>query len=272
MILPVLPTQAHPVTGDTWLIPTLAAEPSGAYVGVHSLVIRGEQPVIVDTGSELVREAWMEQVFSVVEPKDVRWVVLSHDDHDHLGNLDAVLDLCPNATLVASFAITGRLAGDIELPLERMQWLDVGGTLDIGDRTLHAVRPPMFDSPATRGFYDSANRLLWAADSFGALVPGVVHEAADVPSDLWEGSFAVLNSWNTPWMEWLDRDRFAAHVQTTASLPLDVVASAHGPVLRGEMIEAAFARTLDLVGQPPVPQPGPELLDALVAGALALAS
>jgi flavorubredoxin len=268
MIPEVLPTRPHAVTDDAWLIPTLAAEPSGAFVGAHSLVIRGAQPAIVDTGASLVRDAWLENAFSVVEPEDVRWIVLSHDDHDHLGNLEPVLHRCPNATLVASFAITARLSGDIELPIERMRWLDVGESLDLGDRTLTAVRPPMFDSPATRGFYDSTNRMLWAADCFGALVPGVVHEAADVPTELWEGSFAVLNSWNTPWLEWVDVDRFAAHVRTTASLPLDVVASAHGPVLRGDQIALAFARTLDLAAQPAVPQPGSELLDALVSGAL----
>lgn len=272
MIPDLLPTQPHPVTADTWLIPTLAAEPSGGFVGAHSLVIRGAEPAIVDTGASLVRDAWLDQVFSVVEPEDVRWILLSHDDHDHLGNLDPVLERCPNATLVASYLITARLAGDIELPLERMQWLDVGETLDLGDRALTAVRPPMFDSPSTRGFYDSANRLLWAVDSFGALVPGAIHEAADVPSDMWEGSFAVLNSWNTPWLEWVDRDRYGAHVNTTASLPLDVVTSAHGPVLRGEQINAAFARTLDLAAQPSVPRPGSELLDAVVSGALTLAT
>jgi flavorubredoxin len=268
----VLPTEPHQVTADAWLIPTLAAEPSGAFVGAHSLVIRGAEPAIVDTGASLVRDGWLEQVWSVVEPEDVRWIVLSHDDHDHVGNLDAVLEACPRATLVASFGITHRLAGDVPLPLERSRWLEVGASLELGDRTLHAVRPPLFDSPTTRGFFDSATGLYWAVDCFGALVPGAVHEAADVPADLWEASFGALNSWNTPWLEWVDEARFAAHVDESASLPIEAIASAHGPVLRGEQIPRAFARTLELAAQPPVPQPGPELLEAIVSGALALAS
>jgi flavorubredoxin len=272
MILHSIDTEAQPVTEDTFLIPTLFASPGGGFVGVHSMVIRGAQPAIIDTGAALVRDTWLDKVRSVVDPQEVRWIVLSHDDHDHLGNLDVMLELCPNATLVASYSITGRLAADIELPIERMRWLDVGESLDLGDRTLHAVRPPMFDSPATRGFYDSSSRVLWAADSFGALVDGDVHEAADVPADLWTESFAMMNSWNTPWMEWLDRDRFAAHVQTTATLPLAAIASAHGPILRGRQIETAFDRTLDLAAQPALPMPGSELLDAIVSGALALAS
>lgn len=272
MIPETLPTRPHPVASDTWLVPTLAVEPSGAFIGAHSLVIRGAEPALIDTGAGLVRDSWSEQVFSLVEPGDVRWIVLSHDDHDHLGNLDLVLDRCPNATLVASFAITSRLGGDIELPIERMRWLDVGESMDLGDRTLTALRPPMFDSPATRGFFDSTSRVLWAADSFGALVPGAVHEAAEVPVDLWEQSFDTLNSWNTPWLEWVDRDRFAAQVAVTRALAPATIASAHGPVLRDRMIDDALARTLDLAGQPPVPMPGSELLDAIVSGALALAS
>ena len=114
--------------------------------------------------------------------------------------------------------------------------------------------------------------MLWAADSFGGLVPGAVREAGDGPADLWEQSLATLNSWNTPWHEWADPDRFAAHVADTQALAPVAIASAHGPVLRDRMIDDAFARTLDLAGQPPVPMPGSELLDLIVSGALALAS
>jgi flavorubredoxin len=268
----VLPTAPHPVTADTWLVPTLAAGPFDAYVGAHTLVIRGSQPVLVDTGCSLVGDAWLDQVASVVDPADVRWIVLSHDDHDHVGNLFRALDACPQATLVASFSIVSRLAGDLELPMHRMRWLNAGESLDLGDRTLTAVQPPQFDSPATRGFFDGRTGLLWAADSFGALVPGAVHEADDVPDDLYAESFTFLNTWNTPWMEWVDADRFAAHLRTTASLPLEVVASAHGPVLRGDRIADAFARTMALVGQPQPATPGQELLDGLLAGAPAAAA
>src|SRR5262245_29562961 len=146
-----LPTSPYAVTDDTWLIPTLGLDAAtGAYIGAHSLVIRGEQPVIVDTGISLARETWAEHVFSIVEPGDVRWIYVSHDDHDHIGNLEHVLEMCPEATLVGNFTMVGRLAGDVELPLERMRWVDAGGSFDAGDRTFSLVRPPMFDSPSTR--------------------------------------------------------------------------------------------------------------------------
>lgn len=261
----VIPTTAQSIAADTWLVPTFAAEPSGAYFGAHSLVINGAEPVIVDTGCSLVRDHWLDQVWSVVDPGDVRWIYLSHDDHDHVGNLDVVLERCPNATLIANFSIVARLSGDVELPLDRMRWVDPGDSLDIGDRTLQFVRPPMFDSPTTRGLYDPTTEMLWAVDSFASLSPGDVYDVGDIPADLYGESFTVLNATNTPWIELVDRDRYADHLMTTAALALDVVASAHGPVLRGSHIADAFARTLALVNCPIPPDPGQDLLDLLVS-------
>jgi flavorubredoxin len=265
-VIEILPSRAHPVAPDTFLIPTLAVDPSGAGVfSSNSLVIRGAEPVIVDTGSRLVRESWLATVCSVVDPADVRWIFVSHDDHDHIGNLDAILDLCPQATLVGNWTMTARLMGDVELPLHRMRWLDPGDVLDVGDRALHLVRPPLFDSPATRGLFDPTTNMLWAVDTFGAAVQGNILEAADADPELYAGTFDAMNTWNTPWLEWVDTARFAAHVDETASLPLDVVASAHGPILRGERIADAFARTVALAAQPAMPTPGQAMLDALLA-------
>jgi flavorubredoxin len=268
MSLTTLPTRPHAVTSDSWLIPTYVPAMPGTWVGVHSLVIRGAEPIIVDTGASLVRDAWFDAAFSVVDPEDVRWVFLSHDDHDHVGNLLQVLERCPNATLVANFSITTRLSADLELPAHRMRWLDHGASFDAGDRTLHLVRPPMFDAPSTRGLYDSKSKVLWAVDSFGALVDDEVYELGDVPPDLYAESFDLLNSWNTPWMEWVDTERFTAHVASSRRLPVEVVASAHGPILRGSQIDDAFDRTLALAARPALPTPGQEALDEMLAAAL----
>src|SRR4051812_17718066 len=209
MEAPIRSLSTQQIAPETFVVRQLAGE-GQAPVAVHvnSMVIRGEEPVLVDTSTALTRERWLEHTFALVEPADVRWIFLSHDDHDHVGNLLALLDLCPDAVLVASFAIVMRLAGEMELPMHRMRWLDAGDAWDAGDRTLHLVRPPMFDSPATRGLFDPSTGVLWAVDSFGSLLQGAVFERADVPDDLYAGSFDVLNGWNTPWVEWVAADRY----------------------------------------------------------------
>src|SRR4051812_16140 len=122
MLLPTLPATPYAVTDDTFVIPTIAAAPDGTFVSANSLVIRGAEPVIVDTACALVRDDWAERAFSVVEPNDVRWVVIPHDDHDHSGNIDLVLERCPNPTPVVNSLVVAGLVADVDLPIHRMLW------------------------------------------------------------------------------------------------------------------------------------------------------
>ena len=61
-------------------------------VALNTMVIRGAEPVVVDTGMAENREQYLADVFSLVEPEDIRWVFISHDDVDHTGNLNALMD------------------------------------------------------------------------------------------------------------------------------------------------------------------------------------
>jgi flavorubredoxin len=257
------------IAPDTFLIPNLAPAEPGTYVQVNSLLIRGEEPIIVDTGAPVHRDHWLEQVFSLVDPEDVRWVFLSHDDGDHTGSLHQVLDACPRATLVTNFFAMERLSLERPLPLQRMIWREPTESFDAGDRRLRLVVPPIFDGPTTRALYDERTGVLWAVDSFAALTTGAVHEVAEVPRDLYEDSFQLFNSLISPWHQWLDPVAYNRHVDTVEALRPEVVASAHGHVLRGGDIHDAFDRVRTLAGQPRITPPGQSALDELIATVIA---
>lgn len=270
-LAPTVPSVApHRITADTFLIPNLAHVGPDTYLPVNSLVILGQEPIIVDTGAPVHTESWFSQVFSLVDPEDIRWIYLSHDDGDHMGSLHRLLELAPNARLVVNFFITERLALEKALPLERMVWLGPGDHLDAGDRRLHLVVPPIFDGPTTRALYDERSEVLWAVDSFAAMAPGAVHEFEDLPPDLYDETFRLLNSLVSPWHQWLDPTKYARHVDNLERLQPKAVASAHGAVLRGPAITDAFARVRAMAGQPIVQPPGQALLDELVASIVAV--
>ena len=117
------------------------------------MVILGSEPVVVDTGTPANRDPWLNDLFSLVEPEDVRWVFLSHEDVDHTGNLDQVMTACPNA-LVCNWAMLERFTNCFDFPLDRCRWVMHDESFNVGDRTLQAVRPPFYDSPTTRGLFD----------------------------------------------------------------------------------------------------------------------
>jgi flavorubredoxin len=257
------------IAPETFLIPNLAPAGPDLFLPVSSMVIRGAEPVIVDTGAPVHREQWMEKVLSLVDPEDVRWIFLSHDDPDHTAGLLDMLELAPQATLVTNFFTVERLALEKPaLPLERMRWIEAGSSFDAGDRTLHLFRPPIFDGPTTRGLFDPTTATAWFVDTFACLTPGSL-EVHDLPADHVAEQLPQMNSIVSPWHQWLDPVAYGRHVDEVEAMGLLTVASAHGPVLTGDAIHQAFDVVRDLAGKPNIPTPGQELLDELVAGALA---
>jgi hypothetical protein len=130
--------------------------------------------------------------------------------------------------------------------------------------------PPIFDGPTTRALFAAKSRVLWSVDSFAALTPGSGHEVTDLPADLYDETFRLLNSLISPWHQWLDPARYAAHVTAVEALEPVATASAHGPVLRGAAIGDAFDRVRAMAGQPIVPPPGQETLEEMLAATIRL--
>jgi flavorubredoxin len=234
---------------------------------VSSLVIQGAEPVIVDTGAALFRDEWVEQVFGLVEPADVRWIFLSHDDADHNGNLALALEMCPDALLVTSWQASLHMATDLRLPPERQLWIEDGGTLEIADRRLVAVRPPTFDCPSTRGLLDTSTGLYWASDAFGTPVTAAVDHVDELPADLVEDWSTAYSSLLSPWHTIVDPIRFGWWVDRVAELHPTTITSAHGPVISGPAIGVAIERMRHLPDAALAQPPGPELLKELLAAA-----
>ncbi len=257
--------EPYRIAPDTWVISEIVAGPPGTFVPLNSMVIAGAEPVIVDTGNELSRAEWLEAAFSIVDPADVRWVFLSHDDHDHSGNLVAVLEACPQATLVTTHFTVERVSRAMELPLDRMRWVNPGQTFDAGDRTLVAMRPPVFDGPTTRGLFDPSTGVYWAVDTFASLLPHHVVDADDVPHELWEQSLLQFNRMVSPWHAMLDAAKFNASVDAVAALGMTTVAGGHTAALRGERLHEAFRLVRQLPDLPPAELLGQADLDAMLA-------
>ena len=85
-----------------------------------------------------------------------------------------VLDLCPRATLVTNWFSIERMACDYLLPWDRMRWVNEEERFPAGDREFVTVVPPAFDSPTTRGLYDTATGVYRGADSFACCMPSSI--------------------------------------------------------------------------------------------------
>jgi flavorubredoxin len=255
------------IAPDTWLIRSLQpALGQPLFVYLNSLVIVGAEPIIVDTGTIANRDQWLSDVFSLVEPEDVRWIYLSHDDIDHTGNLDETLAACPNAQLVCNWAMVERHTNCFDFPLGRCRWVMDGESFDAGDRTLLAVRPPVFDSPTSRGLFDPTTGVYWAVDSFATPLPDPDLGVGDLDPEFWDFGLALFALGAvSPWLSMVDDAKFARSVDKVQGLAIKTVACCHSPVIEGRFIDLAFARIRQLPSLPPLDLPGQSVLDQIVA-------
>jgi flavorubredoxin len=266
-IVPTIKVPPTPIADDTWLVHSVQpALGQPLFVYLNSLVILGAEPMIVDTGTIANREQWLQDVFALVEPEDVRWIFLSHDDIDHTGNLDETLTACPNAQLVCNWAMVERHTNCFDFPLARCRWVMDGEALDVGDRTLRALRPPVYDSPTTRGLYDPTTRVYWAVDSFATPLPDPQLGVADLDAEFWNFGMALFALGAvSPWLSMVDPAKYGRYVDGVQQLDIQTVASCHSPVLEGPFIERAFARVRELPTIEPIPMPDQSVLDQIVA-------
>ena len=260
----VAPTK---VAADTWVIHSVQqALGQPLFVYLNSMVILGAEPMIVDTGTIANREQWLKDVFSLVEPEDVKWIFLSHDDVDHTGNLEQTMDACPNARLVCNWAMVERHTNCFDFPLDRCRWVMDGETLDIGDRTLVALRPPVYDSPTTRGLFDPATGVYWSSDSFATPLPDPAAQIPDLDTEFWEfGMTLFALGAVSPWLSLVDPVKYGKYVDRVQNLDITTVAGCHTPVIEGPFIEQAFARIRQLPTITPPPLPNQSVLDQIIA-------
>jgi glyoxylase-like metal-dependent hydrolase (beta-lactamase superfamily II) len=243
--------------------------PGIGFLAINAFVLQAAEPVVVDTGLSLPDRHFLDDLGSVIDPKDVRWIWLTHPDRDHTGGLFDLLDAAPLARVVTTFLGVGIMSTERPLPMDRVYLLNPGEALDVGDRRLTAFRPPLYDSPATVGFYDDRSRTCFSSDCFGAPLPSSElagsTDTHDIPgADLLVGQlrWAAVDS---PWVQNIDTNRYLATVAPIREMDPTAILSTHLP--------PAVSRTaemLEMLAMAPQADPfvGPDqrALEAVLAG------
>ena len=233
--------------------------PGLGFLPVNAYLVRAEQPLLVDTGLPASRTDFVQTLWSQIEPADLRWIYLTHPDRDHTGSLMEILKAAPNARLITTFLGLGILSIEYPINLERVFLLNPGQSFDLGDRRLTAFRPPVYDSPATTGFYDQRTGACFTSDCFGSPMTSPdqvgVDDIAALPADDLLAGQRLWATVDSPWVTSVDRTAFRAALQPIRELDPSVVLCTHLPPAH-----AATAQLLDTLEAAPDADPfaGPD--------------
>jgi glyoxylase-like metal-dependent hydrolase (beta-lactamase superfamily II) len=242
--------------------------PGLGFLPVNAFVLHAREPVVIDTGLGLPDRDYMAALRDVIDPAAVRWIWLTHPDRDHTGGLFDLLEAAPQARLVTTFIAAGIMSTERPLPLDRLYLLNPGQHLDVGDRTLHAFRPPLFDSPATVGFYDDRSRWCFSSDCFGAPLAtaelAATEDVRDVPAEQLRSAQLLWAAVDSPWVHHVDPDRFLETVRSMPLMDAEAVFSTHLPPATG--LSAQFEAMLaQAPGTDPFVGPDQQALQELLA-------
>lgn len=253
--------------GDVTVLNDYIEVPGLGFLPVNAFVLHAQQPVVIDSGLSTADRDFVSSLAEVLDPADVRWLWITHPDRDHTGGLWQLLEAAPAARLVSTFLGVGIMSTEWTVPLDRVFLLNPGQALDVGDRRLHAFRPPLFDSPSTTGFLDSLSGALISSDCFGAPMPSLeLARSADVRAvgDQVRDLQLLWASVDSPWVHQVDATRFRATVDPIRALGASAVFSSHLPPV-AQPDDRLFETVLLAPETPPFVGPDQAALEALLA-------
>ncbi|MEJ2696024.1 MAG: MBL fold metallo-hydrolase [Candidatus Sulfobium sp.] len=254
----------HQVMPDIYILPAHFPIPGAGFLPVNAFVIKAEEPVLVDTGMGIDSDEFMKALESVIDPHDLKWLWLTHDDADHTGNIRGILDAAPGVRLAANSLAVLRMSTAWPVPMDRVYWLNPGDSITAGDRKLTAVRPPMFDNPTTVGIYDNKSEAFFSADFFGAIIPSPAQNVDDVAEgDLAKGMISWASA-DSPWAHMIEPGGFVKALDRIRRIGPKTVLSAHLPPARART-EQLLELLAEVPASTPFVTPGQTALEQILA-------
>ncbi len=193
----------------------------------NSYFINAEKKAVVETTKARFRDTWLEKVKTVTEPSEIEYIILNHTEPDHSGNLENLLRLAPEATVVGSGNALRYLADIVPIPFKSMKVKD-GDILDLGNKTLKFISAPNLHWPDTMYTWLEEDKVLFTCDSFGAHF--CTQEMFDDLVDNYDDSFkyyfdVILKPYSKFMLKAIEKIR---------PLDISVIATGHGPILRSD--------------------------------------
>ena len=233
-------------SADVHVLPTNLSLPGVGVLPINAYLLMAEEPVLIDSGVAIDGDEFMDAVSSIIDLEQLRWVWLTHDDADHTGNIQRIMEAAPNAKLVTHAFAALRMSTWWPVPMERVHAIRAGDEIRLGDRTLTAIAPPLFDNPMSLGVLDRYSGALFTVDAFGALLPEPTRDASDVSPEALAGGMIGWATSDSPWAHITDEAEFGQVLDRVRQIQPRRIFSSHLPAASGTALEE-FLRVLQQV-------------------------
>ena len=124
---------SYKVASDIEVLTSNFPIPGYGQVAINAFVIKGSEPILVDTGAAVQSKEFMPALRSVIDPADLKWLWLTHTDFDHIGSLHQLLAENPKLRVITSFLSVGIMSLYDPLPMDRLYLVNPGEKITIAE-------------------------------------------------------------------------------------------------------------------------------------------
>lgn len=195
----------------------------------NAYLIKGKEKIaLVDTVKEHFKEDYIKAIGSIVDPKEISYVVINHTEPDHSGALPHFVNFVPNVTPVFSNTAKSFVTNILHKEFGHVMVGD-GDKIDLGGKTLSFISAPFLHWPDTMFTYLEEDGILFPCDAFGAhyCSEHLFNDELKSPEDAYEAFEFYYKCILRPF-----KDHVVKALEKIKNLNINMIAPSHGPILR----------------------------------------
>ncbi|CUQ12831.1 FprA family A-type flavoprotein [Clostridium baratii] len=192
----------------------------------NSYLLKTEKPTVIDTVDLIYTKEYMENLKSLIDLKDIQYIVINHTEPDHSGALGGLARQATNATIVCSEKAVYHLKELYKLHDRNFLVVNDGDTLDIGGKTLLFRMTPYLHTEETMITYCVQDKILFPCDIFSTHLTAKEHFVSKTKSDITEAFTVYYDLIMSP-----HRKYVRPMISIVKDLDIDMIAPSHGYIL-----------------------------------------
>lgn len=189
-------------------------------VSYNSYLILDEKIAVMDTADMRVSDKWFENLEKALNGAVPDYLIVSHLEPDHAGNIKKAADKYPEMKIVVNSKSETMLPQFFEISADRLLIVKEGDELSLGSHTLQFFMAPMVHWPEVMVEYEKSEKILFSADGFGKF--GALDTDEDWACEARRYYFGIVGKYGGPVQTLLKK---------AAGLDIAVICPLHGPVL-----------------------------------------
>jgi anaerobic nitric oxide reductase flavorubredoxin len=202
----------------------------------NAYLIIDEKVALIDTVGSPFQDVLLKNISEIIDPSTIDVVIAAHAEPDHSGSLPAVLQHCPDATVVVSTRGLDSFPRHYPGPWH-FKTVKTGERMSLGKKTLTFIEAPMLHWPDNLFTYLNDEAILFSSDAFGQHYASSGRFNDEVGQDIldWEAVKYYANILN-PFGVMVGRkiDEILA-----LNLPIKMIAPSHGVIWRDDPMQIA---------------------------------